>query len=320
MRRACVASIMGGLLCLPTVITVDIEAAPAETAGVMRHDAFPGRNGKIALTTRKPSSRSLRYLLLVDPDGEGAMYVGQGYAPAWSPDGTRILFLWNGALAVMRADGSGRRLIDGADRGDDGHDWSPDGSRIVVAWSGGGSREDGIWILRGNGAQPRRLLDTNGGKFAYSDVKWSPDGRRIAFTRYSYAADRRTVFSVRISGGGVSRVSPGGASAVRPTWSPDSKRIAYLALPDDCRKLPSVAITTVEASSQTLVAKTEPTRDYNGCGRSDVAWSPDGESIAYTNGRWVHIMDVDGSNSRRVVPMREVPYDGALSWQPLPSG
>jgi Tol biopolymer transport system component len=50
-------------------------------------------------------------IAIVARDGSGGRRLTAGYAPRWSPEGTRILFVSNGELAVIGVDGSGGRAL-----------------------------------------------------------------------------------------------------------------------------------------------------------------------------------------------------------------
>jgi dipeptidyl aminopeptidase/acylaminoacyl peptidase len=83
---------------------------------------------------------------LTDADAKGRWNLTStlsedAYAPRWSPDGTRIAFVTQRAIYVMRADGGGRRAIVSRPH-EFGIAWSPDGTRIawIGALDGGGIR------------------------------------------------------------------------------------------------------------------------------------------------------------------------------------
>jgi dipeptidyl aminopeptidase/acylaminoacyl peptidase len=143
------------------------------------------------------------------------------WAPDWSPDGSRIVYVASDReverLVTVRPDGSDRQpvpgtAVDPADQLGDPH-WSPDGSVI------GYTLTDGIHVIRPDGSQGRLLLANAAG------FDWSPDGRRIAFTR------DRDLALADSDGKGVSFVTrtpklhEGAAE-----WSPNGSQMVYVAI------------------------------------------------------------------------------------------
>jgi Tol biopolymer transport system component/DNA-binding winged helix-turn-helix (wHTH) protein len=115
---------------------------------------------------------------------------GQETAPAFSPDGSRIAFAWNGDPApgtkgfdlYVKAIGSETLLrltrhpsewISAA--------WSPDGTQIAFHRMAG--VDTGIYVVPALGGPERKLHSTRmlGTYGAMSMISWSPDGRWIAF-------------------------------------------------------------------------------------------------------------------------------------------
>src|SRR5438093_11688203 len=90
-----------------------------------------------------------------------------------------------------------------------------------VAHSPLGSRGDseGIWTMRPDGSFRRPLVRRAGA----GQASWSPDGRRIAFTRRY--ADASAIFTARANGSHMRRAI---SSASAPAWAPDGRRIAFL--------------------------------------------------------------------------------------------
>ena len=154
-------------------------------------------------------------------------------SPAWSPDGTRIVFAsdrtGNMEVFVMNADGSEQtRLTTHADNGSFAPAWSPDGKRIAFI----SNRDDavGIFVMNADGSNQTRLTDNK----ALSDLepdltlRWSPDGQRIVFVSTSSGAK---IYSINVDGSDLKPlVKESPASA--PTFSPDGKRIAFAATRD----------------------------------------------------------------------------------------
>ena len=72
---------------------------------------------------------------LLDLDSGTVTDLGEGFFPAWSPDGTRIAFGMldeegGSDLYTMAADGSDRNRLTSDPEFDTGPQWSPDGTTI----------------------------------------------------------------------------------------------------------------------------------------------------------------------------------------------
>ena len=105
---------------------------------------------------------------------------------------------------------------------------SPDGRWIVFSvvepsYDDAAKTSD-LWIVPSDGSQPPRKLTA--GKSGESDVAWSPDSTRIAFTVKREGDDESQVYVLHLANGGdAQRVTNlvGGASA--PVWSPDGRKL-----------------------------------------------------------------------------------------------
>jgi serine/threonine protein kinase len=119
------------------------------------------------------------------------------WAPvSWFPDGTRLVAgatergahpsIW----VVSILSGKVHELRDNAFAGRA----SPDGTQIVFTVGpttfGYGVFARELWVMDPNGEDPRRIavLDANSG---FSNVVWSPDGQRLAYSRFHQAADKQ---------------------------------------------------------------------------------------------------------------------------------
>lgn len=147
-----------------------------------------------------------------------------GFDLDWSADGSRLAYVEfaafprpHGSIYVMRADGSGRRLLRTGTAGSDSSpSWSPAGNRIAYSTRRHGRSSISVIGLDGS---HRRLLVTQA-----SAPAWSPSGARIAYRT------RCGVKLVTPAGKDVTPTRPVRCRAIGvsgvPVWSPDGKKIA----------------------------------------------------------------------------------------------
>jgi TolB protein len=153
--------------------------------------AFPGNNGKIAFV-REGARDS--HIFTINPNGTGLRKISTkprfDSSPSWSADGKKMAFSGvlqgNWDIYVINANGSGLKRITKSSAGDFSPTWSPDGKKIAfVRQRGEGDPstvcESCIYKIKVNRTGLTRLTDTKG--FA-SDPAWSPNGKKIAFSKF----------------------------------------------------------------------------------------------------------------------------------------
>jgi len=245
---------------------------------------------------------------IIRVDGNTVSTVGSySDLPAWSPDGSRVLFRFAQAgtltLYVVRADSS-EPPAKVADCGDFcSTDWSPDSQRIVY------SSDDFIYIVAADGGEPPRQLG------AGHEPHWSPDGSRIAVevgwlpNSEVWLIDPETSERAKLADGQLLDVwphsawSPDGSlllyerdgvlyavapstGAVRklgrgemPVWSPDGKRVAFrgiVAASEDAPGGHGLLVVNADGSGATLLAD-----HLAACIGYD--WSPGSQRIAFSS-------------------------------------
>lgn len=111
-------------------------------------------------------------MVLVHSDGDGERRLGRGDAPAWAPDGRRLVFERHGDLWVVEADGSKPRLLV-----EDGRApaWSRDSRQIAFLREekcGKAACKQRVFLVFADGDKPRQ----EGPDFVgATDLLWLPD-------------------------------------------------------------------------------------------------------------------------------------------------
>lgn len=145
----------------------------------------------------------------------------------------------------------------------------------------------GIELISPTGAHVATLTRHAG--WVDSDPAWSPDGRRLAFTRTTNDYRSFQVYVMGADGRGVRRITSGRYDW-RPAWSPDGRWILYQS-PTGLRRV------RPDGSGLRRVAGTT----------ADAAWPTwvTGGRISYTSGGWVYTARIDGGGRRRFVRGRD---------------
>jgi Tol biopolymer transport system component len=168
-------------------------------------------------------------------------------APAWSPDGNRLVFerafgpIVNDTaagldLVTANADGSNEQVIlhyrSLEAQGQEPHDaqWSPDGTRIAVMILNTKAKPrnaSAIYVLDADGSGLHRVTPI---RLNAGNPDWSPDGKRIAFNSSYEGQAAVEIYTIRPDGNGLRRVRRESKRSYSfdPVWSPDGRRLAFV--------------------------------------------------------------------------------------------
>jgi Tol biopolymer transport system component len=208
----------------------------------------PGPDGLISFTRFSPKLNSAE-IHIARPDGSGVQKLTSNprhfsLNSDWSPNGQLIAFDSDRVdvegrkkvtqIYLMGADGSGVTQLT---RGAGFHSspgWSPDGTRLAIEADWGARALQGVWIVSASDpdgvtqAEAQRVTTLPKGAEFDSEPQFSPDGSRIAFTRFkSFEKRRSAIHVVATDGSGLQRLTPWKLNASHPDWSPDGQRIAF---------------------------------------------------------------------------------------------
>jgi serine/threonine protein kinase/Tol biopolymer transport system component len=162
--------------------------------------------------------------------------------------------------------------------------WSPDGTRLLFVAAGGNDtsgRDTGLAIweldLSRPGSDPFILINLKGDD---TDPAWSPDGKVIAFTNKGRFNDIRQIYMINADATNLRRISFD-YEEYHPVWSPDMAWLLYIIFGGDHHYmyLRSSKYDFSTATPQAYDNKQLFGRQGEVFG---AAWSPDGATIAYT--------------------------------------
>jgi imidazolonepropionase-like amidohydrolase/Tol biopolymer transport system component len=278
-----------------------------------------------------PDGRTIAFTLLGDIytmpiTGGTPRRIAEGLAfeaqPRFSPDGKRIAFTSDRGggdnIWVMNVDGSDKRQVTKEDfRLLNQPTWSPDGRFIAAKkhFTTGRSLGTGeVWLYHASGGGGVLLVKRPNERHQkeLGEPTYTPDGKGIYYTKnvtpgpiFEYAQDVNSeLFDIErydLETGEVSTVVSGNGGAVRPTPSPDGKRLAFI------RRVNGQSVLFVKdlVSGEERKVYDALDRDVQGTWAvtgvyPNMDWTPDSRSLVFWAGGKLRRIDADGSNAREI--------------------
>jgi len=188
------------------------------------------------------------------------------------------------------------------------HCWSPDGKQIAVRQGGELSL---ISVSTGKKKRNLSLPDIESElEYDGRGMSWSPDGRLIAFSGWD--REKRTgIFLITVKTGELKLLVPleTGVPNFDPTWSPDSKTIAY------AYKSNVYVVNIGDGKPQRITPPPERWELKDAFRRP--VFAPDGRSVAYMAGRRILATTIDGQETREIFHLKNKKFGiNIFDWSP----
>lgn len=164
--------------------------------------------------------------------------------------------------------------------------------------------ESELWVMNADGTLPVKIVPKNtNGWNQLGTANWSPDGAKIVLSAKKSTGDLAWhIFTVNADGSGPFQVTSRTTFYTMPAFSPDGAKIACIGLP------PGSGVTVMDSAELYVinVNGTGETRlTFNTSPTGSPVWSPDSESIAFTetpviNRTEIKAIKPDGTNLRTI--------------------
>jgi hypothetical protein len=158
--------------------------------------------------------------------------------PAWSPDGSAIVFtavsmgasdLYRVSLLDPNGSPDALQRLTSDNAAESWPAWSPDGQRIVYAADLSQLNVGGATDLQifNTASSQITTLTTDGAALVESAPDWSPDGQWIVFQATQAGSAKADIYRIPATGGAPEKIIASDADDILPRFSPDGRYVVF---------------------------------------------------------------------------------------------
>jgi Tol biopolymer transport system component len=323
MRRIIVKVMLASLVAVAVAGGAWVLGTPSPASA-----EFTGKNGRIAFM--KQDSAEHWQIWVANQDLKNQVKLTSESADSgwavWKPGGAKLAFDSDGDIFKMNPDGTGVVNLTDSDSFDADAGWSPNGKRI--AFDSDRRNHQGrqeIYTMAADGTDVHRVSTLPAKAEFDLAPRFSPDGKRLVFTRYKMDPELSALFTIRIDGSGLRQLTPWGNGAGDADWAPDGNKIVFEANPEKgaTNKGCHGEIYTVDPDGQHL---TNLTDNHCFAGAHEPVWSPDGTKILFLSahaedgefGIALATMNTDGTERHFITPNPGEDQMHQPDWESVP--
>jgi Tol biopolymer transport system component len=164
--------------------------------------------------------------------------------------------------------------------------------RLKIAYTDygktGNSQSYQIYVMNQDGTEKKQITD---GQIIKMQPKWSPDGQKIVFIRFS-VGNNNDICVMNADGTGLTAITGNKNHNESPSWSPDGKQIVFQSARDGRT---SLFIMDADGRNEKLLSK------YNGNKKDETpSWSPDGRTILFSRDTMFYTINADGTDEKQM--------------------
>ena len=243
-------------------------------------------------------------------------------AAGWTPHGELGVFMQSEShTAIYTVTAAGGRAVQVTPEGAPYYPrWSPDGQRIYLRRVQEETPHVMVSYVPASGGElvdvpvkPERWLVS---RVPGGGLNVSPDGERLVVSAYQEPFDPKEgvdLWTIPVRGGHPTRLTSDGSFEGYPCWSPDGRWVAFTDWNEKAEDEGFEAIYVVRAEGE---ATRRITSEADSVGGGGIAFSPDGERIAFFSNGVIKTIPVGGGQPEVLVADVPSGRHSDLAWSP----